>query len=244
MGSQRISSALAMGALMIGAGGLQTAAAEDADSGPFSANVGVVSNYLWRGQTQTDNKPAIQGGLDFSHASGFHAGVWSSNVDFGEGTEGTYELDGAIGFGKSVNDDFSYDFTATYIAYPGAHDIDFAEIGASATYKWLNLGINYTFYGQADDAPGVDDGEALYVQGDLYYRAALNFDLPYNLGLSLFGGYYDFKYNDGGNDYGHWGLSISRAAGDFGTFSLNCEQIARDTYDDDPKVWVGWKKVF
>ncbi|MCK7581618.1 MAG: TorF family putative porin [Chromatiales bacterium] len=39
-----------------------------------SANIGVVSNYVWRGLTQTDGGPAIQGGLDYEHASGLLCG--------------------------------------------------------------------------------------------------------------------------------------------------------------------------
>ncbi|MBK5966329.1 hypothetical protein CCR95_20120 [Thiocystis minor] len=244
MKPQHISAALAVGALTMSAGAFQAAMAEDPHS--ISANIGVVSNYMWRGQTQTDNQPAVQGGLDYAHVSGFHAGAWLSNVDFldSEGNDTNYELDVAAGFGQSINDDFSYDINAIYIAYPDGRDLDFAEIGASTTYKWLTTGIAYTVYGQADDAPGVADSEALYIQGDLYYHAALDFVLPYNLGLNLHGGYYDFRYNEGGNDYGHWGASISREAGDFGTFSFNYDQIGRDTYDEDPKLWIGWNKEF
>jgi hypothetical protein len=39
-------------------------------------------------------------------------------------------------------------------------------------------------------------------------------------------------------------VTISREAGDFGTFSLNYDQVGRDTYDDDPQFWVGWLKEF
>lgn len=242
MKPKSIRAAVAVGTLAMSAGAFQTAMAEDPHS--ISANIGAVSNYMWRGQTQTDNQPAIQGGLDYAHQSGFYAGTWLSNVDFGEGDETNYELDLYTGFGGSINDDVSYDLNLIYYAYPDGRDTDFSELGASATYKWLTAGIAYTFYGQADDAPGVANTEANYIQGDLYYHAALDFDLPYELGLNLHGGYYDFRYNDGGNDYGHWGASISREAGDFGTFSFNYDQVGRDTYDEDPKLWIGWNKEF
>ncbi|MBK1721215.1 TorF family putative porin [Thiocystis violacea] len=240
MKMQPISAALVLGAATLGAGALQTAAAEDPNS--VSANLGVVSNYIWRGQTQTDNKPAVQGGVDYAHSSGFSAGTWASNVDFGDGTN--YEWDLYAGFGGAINDDFSYNLNAIYYAYPDGRDLDFSEIGASATYKWLTAGVAYTVYGQADDAPGVANGQAMFIQGDLYYNAALEFELPYDLGLNIHGGYYDFRYNDGGNDYGHVGASISRKAGEFGTFSFNYDQVLRNTYDEDPKIWVGWNKEF
>ena len=56
-----------------------------------TGNIGATSNYLWRGTTQTSNEAAIQGGLDYAHDSGFYAGTWASNVDFGDET--SYELD-------------------------------------------------------------------------------------------------------------------------------------------------------
>ncbi|CRI64659.1 conserved exported hypothetical protein [Thiocapsa sp. KS1] len=262
MTRQRIGTALALGALAMSAGTFRIAAAADDETHNFSANVGVVSNYLFRGLTQTDDGPAVQGGLDYEHSSGFYAGAWLSNVDFGDGVEYDidfdektfdvvetsnspgYELDGYFGFSKAINDDLSFDVNAIYYAYPDGRDLDYAEIGGSSTWKWLTLGLAYTVYGQADDAPGVPSGEALYVEGDWYYYGSLEFALPYDFGLGVRGGYYDFDYNDGGNDYGHWGLTISREAGDFGTFSLNYDQVGRDTYNDDPQFWVGWLKEF
>ena len=49
----------------------------------LSANVAAVSNYFWRGVSQTDDKAAVQGGIDYSHESGLYAGTWASNIDFG-----------------------------------------------------------------------------------------------------------------------------------------------------------------
>lgn len=242
---------LALGALTIGTS--PVALATEGSPHSFSANIGAVSNYLFRGVTQTQDGPAIQGGLDYEHESGFYAGTWASNVDFGDteeliidfqnqtfSTETTsspnYELDAYLGYGAALTDDLSLDLKAMYYAYPDGRDLDLAEIDASATWKFATLGLAYTFYGESDDVP--------YAEGDLYYYASLDFALPFELGLSLRGGYYDFEYNAGGNDYGHGGVSISREAGDFGTFSFNYDQIGRDTYDDEPKVWVGWLKEF
>ncbi len=47
------------------------------DPWSFSANIGVVSNYMWRGVTQTGDQAAVQGGLDVAHESGFYAGTWA-----------------------------------------------------------------------------------------------------------------------------------------------------------------------
>ncbi len=72
---KRILAAL-LAAPMLGSG---TALAEDS---PFSANVSIVSDYAFRGISQTNQRPAIQGGFDYAHDSGFYVGVWASNVSW------------------------------------------------------------------------------------------------------------------------------------------------------------------
>ena len=51
----------------------------------LSANVGLFSEYVFRGITNSNEGPAIQGGFDYAHASGFYAGAWASNIEFGGG---------------------------------------------------------------------------------------------------------------------------------------------------------------
>jgi uncharacterized protein (TIGR02001 family) len=43
-------------------------------------NVGMVNNYLYRGISQTRGEPAVQGGLDYAHKSGFYVGAWASSI--------------------------------------------------------------------------------------------------------------------------------------------------------------------
>jgi uncharacterized protein (TIGR02001 family) len=270
---------------------MNQALAEDPWS--FSANIGAVSNYIWRGVTQTGDQAAVQGGIDVAHASGFYAGTWISNVDFDEGvpegvtgtvlydpesqtfatdadgnlivtgiTSGAdsasanYELDLIAGFGGSINDDFSYDLNTIYYAYPDGRDSNFWEIGGSATYKWFTLGLAYTISGENDGG--------LFDDGDIYYFGGAEFSLPYEFGFSVRGGYYDFRHDEivvgtftdtagmsfdltDSADYWNYGATISREAGDFGTFSLNWDQNNGNQavgYDTDPKFWVGWNKEF
>jgi uncharacterized protein (TIGR02001 family) len=60
------------------------AAAPAAPASPhtFTGNAGLVSQYIFRGLSQTNGDPAIQGGADYSHASGFYAGTWLSNISW------------------------------------------------------------------------------------------------------------------------------------------------------------------
>ena len=49
---------------------------------PVTANVTVASSYIYRGITQSNNKPAIQGGFDYAHESGFYVGNWNSSISW------------------------------------------------------------------------------------------------------------------------------------------------------------------
>ena len=69
------------------------AVAQDAPAYTLTANVSLASDYYFRGLTQTWGKPAIQGGFDFAHGSGFYAGVWGSNVSGKQFAGGSMELD-------------------------------------------------------------------------------------------------------------------------------------------------------
>ena len=54
-----------------------------ASAATFSGNVAVATDYVFRGVSQTQERPAIQGGFDAAFDSGFFAGIWASHVDFG-----------------------------------------------------------------------------------------------------------------------------------------------------------------
>ena len=54
---------------------------EAGDPKNFSATVTFATDYVFRGVSQTDNKPAVQGSFDYKHPSGAYLGIWGSNVD-------------------------------------------------------------------------------------------------------------------------------------------------------------------
>jgi len=236
---------VALSGTLLSASMLASAPAAAQSPWGFSANIGAVSNYIWRGVSQTDDQPAIQGGLDLSHESGFYAGTWASNVDFGA-DEANYELDLYAGYDFTLpNDDFSLGLNTIYYAYPdGDSDIDFWEIGISGGYKWVTLGIQYTAWG--DD----DNEDTLFDEGDLYYSIGVDVPLAQGFSFGAFAGYYDFDndlVDDVNADYSHWGATVSKEAGEFGTFNFTYEQNDGgddDVWDDDAKVWVGWNKEF
>ncbi|WP_026340626.1 TorF family putative porin [Thioalkalivibrio sp. ALJT] len=229
-------SALAAAVLTVGSTGgvafTSTAAAE------LSVNIGAVSNYYFRGLSETDNAAAIQGGIDFEHESGFYVGTWASNVDFGDDT--TYELDLYLGFADELASGFGYDVGYIQYLYPDADDdLDFGEIYGELSYDMFYGGLAYTAY--------VEDSDAS--TGDVYYYLGL--DVPfmdvYSAGFLV--GYTDFE-ESGVNGYTHYMASLARDAGDFGEFSFNLEYATGTSEFDeendagDVKAWVGWSTTF
>lgn len=235
-GYSRILTVSALGTLMAAS---PLAGAVEVLNGDLSANVGVVSNYYFRGVTQTDDKAAVQGGLDWAHDKGFYVGTWASNVDFGDKT--SYELDlyGGWNFDHWLPEDFSLGVNTIYYAYPDSGpDINYWEVGASGGWKWISAGLQYTVYGQANEGP--------FQNKDVYYYGKLDIPLPKDFSIGGVVGRYDF---DDADSYNHGGISLSKDAGKFGTFSLNYEQTNGDedddvATDDDPKGWVGWNVTF
>ena len=73
---------------------------------PITANVTVVNDYRYRGMTQSNFKPAIQGGFDYAHDSGFYVGNWNSSISWISDGNGT----GASTYGNAVSAPIEMDF--------------------------------------------------------------------------------------------------------------------------------------
>ncbi len=116
----------------------------------FTGNVGFVSEYRYRGISQTDGKPALQGGFDYAHTSGVYLGTWASNVSWLSDTglaKSSLEWDFYGGF-KGAAGDFGYDFGVLQYYYPGNFDTwkaagnaspNTTELYAAGTWKMLTL---------------------------------------------------------------------------------------------------------
>jgi uncharacterized protein (TIGR02001 family) len=126
------------------------AMAADAPASPhtFTSNMALVSDYLYRGISQTAAKPAIQGGMDYGHASGFYIGLWGSNIswisDATVASGASLELDTYLGFKGGFAGDFSYDVGYLRYNYPGyyapaATKADTDEIYGLIGWKFLTL---------------------------------------------------------------------------------------------------------
>lgn len=106
--------------VLSGAALAQTAApAAPAPDYTLSFNVGAVTEYRYRGISQSRKKPAVQGGIDFAHNSGFYVGTWASSIkwikDAGGGAD--VEVDVYGGY-KGTFGDFGYDVGVLTYQYP------------------------------------------------------------------------------------------------------------------------------
>ena len=151
--------AVAISALFAGG----AAMAQD-DAGHLSYNIAVTSNYVWRGVTQTDDKAALQGGVDYKNGM-FYAGVWGSNVDFayGDGNADT-ELDLYMGLTPTIGD-FAFDIGAIAYTYPGSGGDPISE---------LKLGVSHSMGKGTIGAVVYLDSEELQ---DPYYEVNASYPL-------------------------------------------------------------------
>jgi uncharacterized protein (TIGR02001 family) len=131
-------------------------------SQPFSGNVSLTTDYLYRGLTQTDHRGAIQGGFDYAHPSGLYAGVWGSNISwlmdgiysatppYAGYTDGaSLELDTYAGYRNSFAEDFSYDVGFLRYNYsgnttPGSTSASTNEIYGLIGWKWFTAKYSYS----------------------------------------------------------------------------------------------------
>ena len=107
----------------------------------LSGNVAIVTDYRYRGISQTDKKPAIQGGFDFAHKSGFYLGNWNSNISgYGTATNGSIEMDVYGGY-KFEAVGLSFDVGTIYYSYPGSDP--FATAAPKVNTHEVYVGVGY-----------------------------------------------------------------------------------------------------
>ena len=198
----------------------------------FSGNIAIASDYNLRGISQTLEEPALQGGLDLIHPSGFYLGTWGSSVNFGEvniddlGPRAQVELDAYGGFATSLFSAATIDAGAIYYAYPGAggdRDYDYLELtlGVSGAVGPALLGVSGKY------APEffAGSGEGMY--------GAASLDVPVSF-LTLSGAVGRQTIEDNGTfgtpDYLDWVLGASSA---WSGITVGAQIVGTDLEDDE-----------
>lgn len=204
-------------------------AAAPASPHTFTGNVGLFSEYRFRGIAQTFGKPAIQGGFDYSHASGFYLGNWNSNVNEGAGfPAGNIEMD-LYGGWKNTWGDWGLDVGLIYYMYPGSDasastvpattivnprdatrthngSISNTEIYIGGSWKWVSLKY-YHSIGDYFSQPGT--------KGSNYLDLTGTYDLGNGWGIVGHVGSFRLKGWDNGTDatkanYTDWKLGVTK----------------------------------
>ena len=187
-----------------------------------SANLALVSDYQFRGISQTDEGAAIQGGFDMNHQQGWYLGLWGSNIEFGEGS---MELDLYAGWSGKWESGVQTDVGLIHYAYPqgdsNGADLSYSEVYGSLGYQGWTVGAAYSpdYFGA-----GVEDYQYLYVSYDLPLTDRLGLTL--NLGhnqfdnaseMALFLGSAEPSHND---SYLDWQLALTADVADYGSIGL------------------------
>ncbi len=185
----------------------------------FSANVSVTNNYIWRGLTQTENNPAVQGGIDWASDFGLYAGTWVSNVSYEPAGVFNYEHDLYAGFGGG-DDNFSWDVGYLYYNYDKNAEFDFGEIYGSVNLYGLNLSLNVLANTEAEEGTNADGSRQDFGFGQAYYVAAdYAFVVAGGLELGLHVGYHDGDFSEAFNGvadgYTDYNVSLSRGGFSF-----------------------------
>lgn len=240
-------------------GALAMLATSAASAGTLTGNVGVVSDYMFRGIDQSTNGAAVQGGVDYGFDFGLYTGLWVTNASVAGGNE----ADLYAGYGFKLGE-FALDAGVIYYAYTedteGSADtdgdpltvnvegdnLDYAELYVGGGVGPVALKVFYTNEFGGDASPDQENDELMYV------TASATLTLTETLSFTPQVG---FTAGDGakeafGDEYTDYSLTATKKLKD--DMSVSLAVIGTDLDDvngvpgnkDNPKLVIGFKKNF
>lgn len=225
----------ACGALALGATAAQ---AQEADAGPvkLSFNVGAATDYVFRGVSQTNEDPQVFGGVDATIGSIGYAGIWASNVDFGNSTDLEVDVYGGI---KPTAGPVSFDIGVIYYGYtdkPSGPDEAYWEgkFAASVPAGPATVGVAFyyspEFFGET--------GKALYSE--------INGSVAVPDTKFSFSGALGHQKVEGPADYTTWNLGVGFALTDHIGLDLRYWDTDEHSFGKiyDSRVVLGVKATF
>lgn len=151
-----------------------------------SGNVALTTNYKFRGQDQTNNKPALQGGFDLGYGN-FYLGNWNSSVSWVDAVDAKnsgLEADFYGGYRGEFNG-FGYDVGLLTYVYPGASQANTTEVYGALSYDIFSAKYSHTVSKEYFDFDGG--------RGTGYLDLAANYELTPGLTLNGHLGYTNFS---------------------------------------------------
>ena len=207
--------AVTLAALTSGAATTALAADPKAPEPDFtiSGNFGLVSDYRFRGVSQTNEKPAAQGGFDFTHKSGIYLGTWASNVSQWANAGGSMEIDIYGGFrGTLPAGEIGYDVGLIEYTYPGNNTGTSPKNRTQEWYVGFSGGpLSYKFYRTTSNWFGINANSS----GSTYHDVNASFALNEQVTLSAHVGRQDIKGTHTVNpDFTDYSVGVSVALPD------------------------------
>jgi len=177
-------------------------AAAPASDWSFSSNVAFTSDYYARGISQNFHKPALQGGFDVEHSSGFSAGVWAANVSPNTFPDASLEIDIYAGFGGDIGETgVGYSLGLIGYTYPGGSWGECPCVQNEAgdpvsdrdwnTYE-ANFGLSYSYFSTKVSTTlgnwfGLDKNTGYDSDSKFSTYVQLDAEFPFGDGWSLIG---------------------------------------------------------
>ena len=210
---------------------------ESAESSPheWSANMAILSEYSFRGVSQSNEDPAIQVGIDYAHETGFYVGFWASSVEFNDGPNATQiETNFYTGYGGSYGK-VDYDLGFLYYYYP-EEDADEPGSGLGEQDLWEiygSLGTTFDMESEPSITAGFayspdyygSDGDSIYIYGEFGFSLGPISPYATVAYLDVEGD----KTTPAGYDYVHYTIG---ASADIGQFTLDLYWSDKQEGDD------------
>jgi uncharacterized protein (TIGR02001 family) len=193
----------------------------------IGGTVGISSDYVFRGVSQTLGYPALQASLDVSLPSGFYGYLWGSNVEFetddGSDDGASFEINVAAGYAREITDTLS--FEVEYVRYL------FPSTAPGVDYDYDELTTVLHFDERISAAVGLTNNVDGTGEPSQFYAVCADFGLADDTNLSL-----EFGYNDLTTAYGHaYSYSKTTVSRDFDRAALAIAYV--DTYGAADKIF-------
>lgn len=194
-----------------------------AEDSPITGNFSLTTDYVFRGITQSQGRPAVQGGVDYAHSSGLYIGTWASNVGWVDDVakkQNSMEWDLYLGYAGEAGP-VSYDVGAIRYFYPGDNisgvaTPDSTEVYLSFGWEFLTLKYSHAVskYLFAWNGTSTDSTRnSNYLELNAEYGFGDGWTASAHLGRQII-------KNNGPASYADWGVGLSKDVG-FGTVALN-----------------------
>ncbi|MCI4568073.1 TorF family putative porin [Lysobacter sp. CFH 32150] len=233
MSSKKKAVALSVSLALVGMGmtAVQAGTTDNAEEGPpnpsapapstsggVAGTVSLTSDYVFRGISQTDQDPAVQGGIEYAADSGFYIGAWGSNISWlsdlssdAAPISSSLEFDAYGGYRGKFSDSVGFDVGALYYYYPGEFPDGFNSANTGEVYAGITVGpassspLSVKYFYSLTDLFGYVDSD-----GSGYLDLAVNWTFTPGWTLNAHGGKQWIENNEA-FEYTDWKLGVTKA---------------------------------